>query len=181
MLDQTKIAARTSYRLVVDRLCAIQSSLFLQPQTHFGAGGQVACVFNAYKEIRFRSFEPRGNWHPSKNRRPRRNQSSGHKEMTATNRYLRCFGMPLHRWSDCSATHRTASRVLALQGDSRSLARTLPRSNCGTRRPARPTYGSQALSAAPGARDAAVSDTLRGVETGDLSGHKIRYQTKIIA
>jgi transposase len=37
------------------------------------------------------------------------------------------------------------------------------------------------LSAAPGARDSAVSDTLRGVETGDLSGHKIHYQTKIVA
>jgi hypothetical protein len=37
------------------------------------------------------------------------------------------------------------------------------------------------LSAAPGARDSAVFDTLRGVETGELSGHKIRYQTKIMA
>jgi hypothetical protein len=37
------------------------------------------------------------------------------------------------------------------------------------------------LSAAPGPRDSAVSDTLRGVETGDLSGHKIRYQATIVA
>gem|GEM_PF-6509008 len=37
------------------------------------------------------------------------------------------------------------------------------------------------LSAAPAAWDSAVSSTLPSLEMGDLSGHKIRYQTEIAA